>query len=126
MSKSQKPSFFRRGAITQRSSTHGPTLKGGIVYGANAKDITAEIARHIHDTIIDRHADPSLGRGVMIEPKAADEKGNSLQPNEDMIGGWPPEDAVSKGPSRQGKRSQVERSAMADGTYKKRGRKGNA
>src|SRR5437899_3813940 len=103
MSKQQKPSYFRRGSITQRADTHGPAIRGGKAFGLS-KEIVQEISEHLHDTLIDRHADPSLGRGAMYELSPEPYRANSLQQH----GGWDGPNVEQGGPSRQGKRSKDE------------------
>jgi len=112
-----RPAFYRRGAIRQRSDSHGPSLPG-IVYGVNSKIIAEEIAHHISHTIRDKHADGSVGP-EMIRATAKPDKGNNLMPNEHAEA-WFPESA---GPSRQEKATRSpERRVLADGTVKKRGK----
>src|SRR2546422_747915 len=122
MSKQQKPAHYRRGSITQRPETHGPAIKGGKAYGLS-KEIVQEISQHLHDTLIDRHADPSLGRGAMFELTPEPYRPNSLQPN----GGWDEgNDDVHAGPSRQGKRSKDEQRVLPEGTITLRGKRAKA
>lgn len=120
MSKQQddKPADYRRGTISQRAETHGPLLRGGKVYGANAAAIVKEISEHLENTIVDKHA--NQGGGRMLRVRAAEDHGNSLAPSEDMSG-FPGDDRPA-GPSRQaGKRDRAERKVLAGGTVSKRG-----